>query len=85
MYPGPTPAFHVPIHGAGAGHVPHHHPHHVPVQYHHNHNRPVQVSVAVQAQQPVAVVVEPDHVPPLRNGLSEEATLKILNQASLLL
>lgn len=80
MYPGPTPAFHVPIHGAGAGHVPHHHPHHVPVQYHHNHNRPVQVSVAVQAQQPVAVVVEPDHVPPLRNGLSEEATLKILNQ-----
>ncbi|XP_058184237.1 la-related protein 6B [Rhododendron vialii] len=80
VYPGPTPAFHVPIHGAGGGHVPHHHPHHVPVQYHHNHNRPVQVSVAVQAQQPVAVVVEPDHVPPLRNGLSEEATLKILNQ-----
>lgn len=77
------PGLHVPVHGGG-GHVavPHHHAHHVPVQYHHHHghNRPV----LVQAQQPVAVGVEPDHVPPLRNGLSEEATLKILNQASLL-
>jgi len=60
--------------------VPHHHAHHVPVQYHHHHHRPVPVSVSVQAQQPVPPAAEPDHVPPMRNGLSEEATLKILNQ-----
>ncbi|CAK9169525.1 unnamed protein product, partial [Ilex paraguariensis] len=75
----------------------HHRPYaqHVPVQYHHHphhhHHRQYYAGgvggfvdhqeVAVQATQQHAPMVDSDHVASLKNGLSEEATLKILNQA----
>lgn len=46
--------------------------HHVPVQYHQQHHHQL-----VQAQKQGAI--DSDHVP--KNGLTEEATQKILNQA----
>ncbi|KAF5942238.1 hypothetical protein HYC85_019880 [Camellia sinensis] len=87
VYPGPNPAFHVPIA------VPVQYPHHVPVQYrphhhhhHHHQHRPQYYGVGFVDNQEVSVQaqqsgpVEPDHAPPLKNGLSEEANQKILNQ-----
>ncbi|KAA8527217.1 hypothetical protein F0562_034686 [Nyssa sinensis] len=90
VYPAPNSPFHVPIqsHMAVPSHVPvqnhHPHPHHVPVQYHDHHRYYGGVGfgdhqeVASSAQQKAPV--EPDHVSGSRNGLSEEATQKILNQ-----
>ncbi|XAR71504.1 hypothetical protein NMG60_11028811 [Bertholletia excelsa] len=91
LYPGPNSAFHVPVHG---GHVAvpvqknHHYPHHVPVQYHPQHHRPQYYGggfvdhqdVTVQGPSKQQPPVELDHPPALKNGLSEEAIQKILNQ-----
>ncbi|KAL6976084.1 hypothetical protein U1Q18_024878 [Sarracenia purpurea var. burkii] len=84
------PGLHVPLHG-GSVTMPtqNHQPfaHHVPIQYHHHHHqRPPYFGggfsdhheVALQAQQEAPI--EPDHVPALKNGLSEEATQKLINQ-----
>jgi len=55
------------------------HPQHVPVHYHHNHHRQFyQHEVAVQPQQQAALDLDP--VTPSRNGLTDEATQKIISQ-----
>ncbi|XP_059448792.1 la-related protein 6B [Corylus avellana] len=86
--PPPPPPFHhhVPIQ-AHVIPVHHPHPHHVPVQvqyqphphhphHHHNHHQFYEQEVAPQAQ------IESDHAPASsnKNKLSEEATVKVLNQ-----
>ncbi|XP_059630060.1 uncharacterized protein LOC132273044 [Cornus florida] len=70
VYPGPNSPFRVPIRSHVTVHY-HPHPHYVPIQYHQEIN-------GVQAQQQAPI--EHDHVSTSRNGLSEEATQKILNQ-----
>lgn len=83
---------HVPVSVPVQNHHPHHHHHHVPLQYHHhqhhnhthNHNHPRPFNgatgfldhkdVSVQAQR--TVLGDPDS----KDGLTDEATQKILNQ-----
>lgn len=86
--PPPTSPFHIPI----QGHVPvasqvvnhrHHlaHQHPVPVHYR-SHHQPHQYYVSSDSgvQQVQQSQVEPDHTPPSKSKLSEEASQKILNQ-----
>ncbi|KAJ1390753.1 Winged helix-like DNA-binding domain superfamily [Sesbania bispinosa] len=89
--PPPTSPFHIPI----QGHVPvasqvvtvqnpHHHlthQHHIPVHYRsHRHPHQYYASSDSGVQQVQQSQVEPDHTPPCKNKLSDEASQKILNQ-----
>ncbi|GFS46141.1 hypothetical protein Acr_00g0100380 [Actinidia rufa] len=81
VYPGPNSSFHVAVNP-----VQHHHPRPVHYRPHHHHHRPQYYAVGFVDHQEVAVQsapVESDHVPMLKNGLTEEAASKILNQARL--
>ncbi|PSS35762.1 La-related protein like [Actinidia chinensis var. chinensis] len=80
MYPRPNSAFQVAVHP-----VQQHHPRPVHYRPHHPHphHRPQYYAVGFVDHQEVAVQsapVESDHVPVLKNGLTEEAASKILNQ-----
>ncbi|KAL4561253.1 hypothetical protein LXL04_033416 [Taraxacum kok-saghyz] len=99
VYPSPNSPFHapipthVPVSVPVQNHHAHHHHHHVPLQYHHhqhhnhNHNHPRPFNgatgfldhkdVSVQAQR--TVHGDPDS----KDGLTDEATQKIINQAGL--
>ena len=83
VYPRPNSAFQVAVHP-----VQQHHPRPVHYRPHHPHphHRPQYYAVGFVDHQEVAVQsapVESDHVPVLKNGLTEEAASKILNQARL--
>lgn len=89
LSPPPSPPhspFHVPIQGPVPvpvqNHHRHHHQHHAhysPTPRPHHHAGFGDSEAAVTSQLPYP---DPDHVSSSRNGLSEEATQKILNQAS---
>ncbi|XP_024982633.1 la-related protein 6B isoform X1 [Cynara cardunculus var. scolymus] len=91
VYPSPNSPFHapipthVPVSVPVQNHHPHHHHHHVPLQFHHhqhhnpNHQRPFNGATGFLDHKDVSVQV-PRGDPDSKDGLTDEATQKILNQ-----
>ncbi|KAI3697166.1 hypothetical protein L6452_29974 [Arctium lappa] len=92
VYPSPNSPFHapipthVPVSVPVQNHHPHLHHHHVPIQYHHhhqhhnpNHQRPFNGATGFLDHKDVSVQV-PRGDPDSKDGLTDEATQKILNQ-----
>lgn len=92
VYPSPNSPFHaaipthVPVSVPVQNHHPHHHHHHVPLQYHHhqhhNHPRPFNGATGFLDHKDVSVQSQrTGHGDPdSKDGLTDEATQKILNQ-----